>query len=77
MSKYQNNSLSIIFPIIVVGIVIVVGLMIDRAVCKSKWAKSGMYSDWGPIQGCLIRLPPDKNGVQKWIPEERYREFDN
>lgn len=38
--------------------------------CSSKWENSGMQSKWGPIQGCIIKLPDGR-----WIPSQNYREF--
>lgn len=37
--------------------------------CTSQWARSGMATDWGPIQDCVIQ----HNG--KWIPADNYREM--
>lgn len=35
--------------------------------CKSKAKKMGFESDWGPIQGCMIKV----HG--KWIDINKYR----
>lgn len=43
----------------------------SAAACSSKWDRSGMQSSWGPIQGCVVKLPDGR-----WLPEERVREID-
>lgn len=40
--------------------------------CHSQWARSGMIDiSWGPVQGCLVKLPDGR-----WLPEDRIREID-
>jgi hypothetical protein len=40
--------------------------------CHAKWDRANMVSvEWGPIQGCMVKLPDGR-----WLPEERIREFD-
>jgi hypothetical protein len=65
-----------IFPQILISVVALAavaigGLVWASASCESKWARSGMHHTWGPVQGCMIEVQPGK-----WIPEERWREFD-
>jgi hypothetical protein len=48
------------------------GMFFDNWSCKSKWERSGMAAvTWGPVQGCLVKLPDGR-----WLPEERIREID-
>lgn len=37
--------------------------------CTSRWDKSGYESDFGIVEGCLIKVS------DKWIPAENYREI--
>ena len=62
-----------IFNIVCLGAAVLIGWAIwENAACKSKWLRSGMADvTWGPIQGCLVRLPDGR-----WLPEERIREID-
>lgn len=39
--------------------------------CTAKWQRSGLASEWGLFQGCLVRLPDGR-----WLPEERLREIE-
>lgn len=39
--------------------------------CTSRWADSGLQSKWGPIQGCLVKMPDGR-----WIPDDRVRDID-
>lgn len=56
--------------IVMVLAAIILTLWYSDAMCNSKWAGSGMKSDWGLMSGCRIEVKPGQ-----WIPEERYREF--
>jgi hypothetical protein len=40
--------------------------------CGARWSDSGMKSKWSPISGCKI----SEDG-ERWIPEDKYREFLN
>lgn len=54
----------------VIGVLVVLCMWGSSVSCHSSWAKSGMATSWGPIQGCLVQT---KDG--HWIPEDRYREI--
>ena len=36
--------------------------------CSTQWARSGMASDYGLVQGCLVQVKPGQ-----WVPQERVR----
>lgn len=60
---------------VVVGLILIVllgggALVINAFKCAARWQASGIQTDFGPLQGCLIFY----NG--KWIPEDRYRAVD-
>ena len=38
--------------------------------CESAWARSGLKSDWGPVQGCLVQR---KDGT--WVPDKMIRDI--
>lgn len=40
------------------------------AQCTSRWERSGLRSDWGPIQGCMVER---RDGT--WVPDESIREL--
>lgn len=50
--------------------IILVAMIGSRHQCNVQWNASGMASNWGPVQGCLIQL---KDG--RWVPAENYREI--
>lgn len=59
-------------PIVLVFGLIVYGLtMFESYKCNAGWARSGMATSWGPIQGCLVQVGPNR-----WIPSDRVRETD-
>jgi hypothetical protein len=41
------------------------------ASCEAKWERSGLQSEFGIFQGCLVRLPDGR-----WLPSERLRELE-
>lgn len=56
----------------VFGLIMFVGWVVfTNWSCSSKWARSGMASSWGPVQGCLVQLPDGR-----WMPDERVREIE-
>ena len=44
---------------------------IKAAQCGASWERSGLKSEWGFFQGCLVELPDGR-----WLPSERIREMD-
>lgn len=46
-------------------------LMLDSKSCTAKWAGSGLKSEWGMLEGCLVQI---ESGA--WIPEDSVREID-
>jgi len=39
--------------------------------CHSRWDESKLQASWGPVKGCLVKLPDGR-----WLPEDRLREID-
>lgn len=68
------NDDSILFPIFVLSILfaIFVGLLMlivwpfQSYSCHSKWDRSGLAVEFGPIEGCMVK---SQNG---WIPADNY-----
>jgi hypothetical protein len=54
----------------VLFILFIILAFISAASCESAWSKSGFETSWGPVQGCLIKMPDGR-----WIPDESYREI--
>ncbi len=52
-------------------LVLVVVLAIGSCSCSSKAAKQGMECSWGPLQGCMVRMPDGS-----WIDYDRLRYMD-
>jgi hypothetical protein len=78
--KYQRGFsdagilLLIIFGVLFLCFVIIpgIGMWGNWSACHAKWDRANMVSvEWGPIQGCMVKLPDGR-----WLPEERIREFD-
>ena len=59
--------------LLVLALVLIVALpfVMMPMQCTAKWQHSGMASEWGIIQGCLVEVEPGR-----WIPDERVREMD-
>jgi hypothetical protein len=53
----------------IIAAIIGVAIIFSSYRCSAHWAGSGMSTNYGPIQGCLIQ----HDG--KWIPEQNYREM--
>lgn len=74
MKHKQRGYTDLIVNLILLGIVaaVIVGALFAKPfACHAKWSRSGMQSSWGPLQGCVVRMPDGR-----WIPEERVREID-
>lgn len=70
--SYRNDDLfSSLFYFVIITLVLFAGTVIFNSIaCDAKWETSGFKTTYGPIKGCLIRLPDGR-----WIPEENYREI--
>jgi hypothetical protein len=55
----------------VFGLIGVGGYFWNAYTCDSKWKASGMRSEYGYINGCMLEVTPGK-----WIPSDRYRSID-
>lgn len=56
-----------------VALLIIFGVFFALAAlsCKARWEGSGLQSSWGPVKGCLVRLPDGR-----WIPDDRVRDIE-
>lgn len=69
----MNNGRFIVFLIFIglcIAFVVGIGACTDRWVCYSKYS-SEFETKWSIPEGCMIKVG------SKWIPDDRYREFDN
>ena len=58
--------------VLITAVCLAIGWWISWAKCHSQWEHSGMTAiSWGPIQGCLVKLPDGR-----WLPADRIREID-
>lgn len=61
-----------------IGLLVVIGIAITMIfgfyaipcylVCHSKADKQGLECEWGPIQGCMVKMPDGK-----WMDYDRLR----
>ena len=65
----MNDVADIIIFILLIGLLLLFSMGVSSAVCASRWAKSGMETSWGPIQGCQVQR---KDGT--WVPSDTFRE---
>ena len=54
----------------VMAIIIGGALWVGSLQCEAAWKQSGLATDWGPIQGCLVQR---KDGT--WVPSRTIREM--
>ena len=58
------------FVVLVLIFIMLIGgsilLTIDHFRCHARWEQSGYEANWGPVQGCLIKVEG------KWIPADRW-----
>ena len=56
----------------IVGFSMAIVFPLSYSSCHSRWERSGMAGvSWGPIQGCLVKMPDGR-----WLPADRIREMD-
>jgi hypothetical protein len=68
---FENIAIGI-FIVLVISLLTGLAMIMENWSCKSKWEHAGMAGiTWGPVQGCLVKLPDGR-----WLPEERIREID-
>ncbi len=60
----------VVWSLAIIGVTLIGGILWNSAACNAKWTRSGFESDYGIIQGCVIKVKG------RWIPEERYRDLD-
>lgn len=56
-----------IFSIVLALVCIPAGCALMEYSCGSRAEKMGFRGDWGPIQGCMVKVD------RQWIPIESYR----
>jgi hypothetical protein len=39
--------------------------------CSNKWRLSGLSTNWGFFQGCVVQMPSGR-----WVPEKNVRDMD-
>jgi hypothetical protein len=67
--KRDDGAFGVVFVwaalIFLIGVVPIIG---DTYSCHSKWDRTAQAVEYGPVQGCMIKI----NG--RWVPAENYRE---
>lgn len=56
---------AVLSPIVLVFVM----LMVGQCSCDSRAHRMNLRSDWGPIQGCMVRTP------RGWFPIESVRDY--
>lgn len=67
----NDEGLALAGSVIGIILVIVVVLALGSCSCSTKAAKQGMECSWGPIQGCMVKMPDGK-----WMDYDRLRYMD-
>lgn len=67
----SDEGVTLVLGLVVLLIILGVVCAVASLSCKARWEGSGLQSSWGPMQGCLVRLPDGR-----WIPDDRLREID-
>lgn len=73
MKAYELKEYILGFGLIALVLGCICGLifMYESYKCGAGWSRSGMDTDWGPVQGCLVQV-----SEHRWIPSDRVREVD-
>ena len=69
--RSQRGDAEVMATLILGAIGLVIYAVIAAWSCSSRWAQSGVSTSWGPIQGCLVRMPSGR-----WVPDDRVRDID-
>lgn len=63
----NDETLTLIAIVLIIVGVILLPAIVDSSMCRAKARKQGLQSDYGIIQGCMVKY----NG--KWIDYDRLR----
>ena len=64
--KYFIIGIGLCIVIVIAAICVCVG--IDAYTCHTKAEKQGLECEWGPIQGCMVKMPSGN-----WMDYDRLR----
>ena len=67
----SDEGLALAGSIIGIILCIVVVFALGSCSCSTKATKQGMECSWGPIQGCMVKMPDGK-----WMDYDRLRYLD-
>lgn len=73
MSTNSNPLAGVLLPLAAAAVLLAAAAAYAYAHvrCQAQWARSGLHTEFGIFQGCLVRLPDGR-----WIPAETLRESD-
>lgn len=68
---YNSGGCALAASVIAIILSIVFSVGFASYSCHTKAEKQGMECSWGPIQGCMVKMPDGK-----WIDYDRLRYMD-
>lgn len=68
---YSDRTFEGLFSLVVILIVLVIAYAVSSYSCSSRWKLSGLKTDYGVGQGCLVQMPSGR-----WVPEKAVRDVD-
>lgn len=71
MNKKQGFTLIEVMIVLAIIAILLAAIVLAPFKCAAKWERSGMATEWGPIQGCMVEVEPGR-----WLPDERVREIE-
>lgn len=71
MARKVAGDAELWYCIAVIAVMLIGALVFSSYRCSSRWAMSGLSTSWGPMQGCLVKMPDGR-----WIPDDRVRDID-
>lgn len=70
--RKQRGDAELVISLVLFLLAVPIWMIFSSIECHSKWGRAGMTDvAWGPMQGCLVKLPDGR-----WMPEDRIREVD-
>ena len=67
----QRGDFEIVAGLVLFLIGIILWVIFSSWSCGARWKHSGVNTSWGPIQGCLVKMPSGR-----WVPDDRVRDID-
>ena len=69
--KVQRGSVDLVASLLLIAITLGGAWAIAAYSCGARWKQSGLATDYGLGQGCLVQMPSGR-----WVPDKAVRDVD-